>query len=68
MSSQLEDSKEKKVKQLEDYRLESFNKLMGNDWPIDDIVALIESEKSVADLRNLLENGCSKELAIKILL
>lgn len=68
MSSQLEDAKGKKVKELEDYRLESFNKLMGDDWPMDDIVALFESNKSVADLRNLLENGCSKELAIRILL
>lgn len=68
MSSQLEDAKEKKVKELEEYRLESFTKLLGEGWPLDDIVALFDSDKSVAELRNLLENGCSKELAVKILL
>ena len=62
------DKKEREKEQLYNYRLERFIELLGEDWPLDDIVVLMENKIDYHDLRRLLEAGCKKDLAVKILL
>jgi hypothetical protein len=56
---------EDKLKINRHYR---FTKALGEDFPNEDILLLIESEVDYHDLEKLLKRGCSKELSIKILL
>lgn len=62
------DKKQEEVENLFTYKFDCFVKLLGPDWPLDDIHALTESDTYHGDLKSLLDNGCSKELAIRILL
>jgi len=62
------DKKLQEVKEIHGFKFDNFVKLLGPDWPLDDILALVDSEVYHGELKNLLENGCSKELAVKILL
>lgn len=68
MSSTLEDKKEREAKKLFQHKFDSFVKLLGPDWPTDDIRALVYSDVSHHEFENLLKNGCPKKLAIRILL
>jgi hypothetical protein len=56
------------IDEVNSFKFVNFVKILGPDWPLDDIHALIDSEIYHGDLKNLLERGCSKELALKILL
>lgn len=68
MSSTLEDKKEREAKKLFQHKFDNFVKLLGPDWPTDDIRALVYSEVSYHDLESLLQRGCPKQTAISILL
>lgn len=60
--------KEREMEQLKSHRMKQFVKLLGPAWNIDDIMALVDSSASHHDLESLLQNGCPKHLAVKILL
>ena len=62
------DKKTKEVQNIYNYKFDNFVKVLGPDWPLDDIRALIDSDVYYGDLKNLLDSGCSKELAVEILL
>lgn len=62
------DKKQEEAEKLYNFKFDNFTKLLGPDWPVDDIRALAESEIYDGELKDLLENGCSKELAVRILL
>ncbi len=62
------DHKTKEVENIYKFKFDNFVKVLGPDWPLDDIRALIDSDVYYGDLQGMLENGCSKELAIEILL
>lgn len=62
------DRKSKEVENIYNHKFDNYLKILGPDWPLDDIRSLIDSDVYYGDLENLLENGCSKELAVKILL
>lgn len=60
--------KEQELKNIKTWRLKQFVNVLGPEWPIDDILSLVESEVDYHDLENLLEKGWPKHLAIKTLL
>lgn len=62
------DKKEQEVENMYQFKFDNFTKLLGEGWPLDDIHALVNTEVYHGDLKNLLDSGCSKELAVKILL
>lgn len=64
----LSDKKEKEIEQLHDYIFENFSRLLGKDWPLGDIKSLMDANVDHRELKSLLDNGCSKELALRILL
>lgn len=71
MSSKSETVKSKReieAENLHNYTVERFQELLGKNWPLGDIVSLINAEVDYYDLQNLLERGCPKETAIRILL
>lgn len=71
MSSETQEKltkKEQEIERLKNHRMQQFVKLLGPDWNIDDIMALVDSTVSHHDLESLLSNGCPKNLAVKILL
>jgi hypothetical protein len=67
-ASNVSDKKTKEVEDMFQFKFDNFVKLLGPDWPLDDIHALVNSDVYHGDLKDLLESGCSKELAVKILL
>lgn len=62
------DKKQKEVEQRLQFKFDNFVKLLGPDWPLDDIHALANSDVYHGELKDLLDRGCSKELGVKILL
>ncbi len=62
------DKKQQEVEDMYQFKFDNFVKLLGLDWPLDDIHALVNSDVYHGDLKDLLERGCKKETAIKILL
>jgi regulatory protein YycI of two-component signal transduction system YycFG len=67
-SSTNTDKKSRDKDQLYKNKFDNFVKILGPNWPLDDIRALVESDVYHGDLTKFLENGCSKELAVSILL
>lgn len=67
-SKTIEKKLEKDKEELHKFMFSNFSEILGEDWSIDDINALIEAGVSRHDLEKLLQQGCSKELAVKILL
>ncbi len=45
-----------------------FKDILGRDWPKEQINSLVDSTVDYHDLEELVKNGCSPELAIKILI
>lgn len=45
----------------------NFRKLLGDDWPADDIEILVRANVDHHELNKLLKLSCPKELAVKIL-
>ena len=62
------DKKTMETENLYKYKFDNFVRVLGPDWPLDDIHALVESDVWYGDLEKFLEQGCSKENAIRILL
>lgn len=62
------DRKTQEVEAVYNNKFDRFVEILGPDWPLDDIRALVESDVYHGDLKKYLENGCSKELAVSILL
>lgn len=54
--------------QLLRHRKKNFQALLGEDWPEEDVEALVQSEATHHELEDLLKNNCPKDLAIQILL
>jgi hypothetical protein len=61
------DRKGKEKQNMLAFKIDMFVDQLGEDWPLDDIYSMIERGIDWHDLQNLLEAGCEKELAIKIL-
>lgn len=55
-------------KKLYDNRMFRFTEILGSDLSKKEIQKIVESKIDYWDLQNLIDNGCSSELAIKILL
>jgi hypothetical protein len=51
---------------LFEHRRRNFRRLLGDDCENEIIIKLIEEDVDYHELEKLLENGCSKELAVKI--
>lgn len=67
-STDVSDKKTKEVEDMYQFKFDNFVKLLGLEWPLDDIHALVNSDVYHGDLKDLIDRGCSKELSIKILL
>lgn len=59
--------KSKELDNLEQNMRRNFRELLGQDWPADDIEILVRSNVDHHDLKKLINSGCAKEVAIKIL-
>jgi hypothetical protein len=57
----------KELSQLQEHKLYNFVRLLGDEYSIDVLEGLIENQIDYHELENLLEKGCSKDLAIEIL-
>ncbi len=53
---------------LYENRVYRFKDILGREWPKEQINALVDSTVDYHDLEELVKNGCSPELAIKILI
>jgi hypothetical protein len=67
-STNVSDKKTKEVEDMYQFKFDNFVKLLVPYWPLDDIHVLVNSDVYHGDLKNLLDQGCSKELSVKILL
>lgn len=69
MSSEAVEELDKKAREaidLYNFRIEVFERILGKDWPKDDIFSLANSNASYHELEDHLKNGCTKELAVRI--
>ena len=62
------DKKTKEVERIYTHKFDNFVKILGPDWPLDDIRALIDSDVYYGELEDLLKHGCPRDIAIEILL
>ena len=62
------DKKTIEAQNLYKHKFDNFVRILGPDWPLDDIHALVESDVYHGDLENFLKAGCSKKTAVRILL
>ena len=62
------DNKTEEVQRIYDHKFDNYVKILGPNWPLDDIRALIDSDVYYGELEDLLSNGCPKDVAIEILL
>ena len=53
---------------LFEHRRRNFRRLLGDDWEENSIIELISEDIDYHVLEDLLNNGCSKELAVQIIL
>jgi hypothetical protein len=60
------DIKQEELDNLWDNRRYRFRKILGDDWPEDDIEALAKGEIHPSELESLLEKGCPKRTALRI--
>jgi len=62
------DRKQEELDNLRDDRRFKFRKVLGEDWPNDDVEALANGSAHVLELERLLKDGCEPRTAVRILI
>jgi hypothetical protein len=62
------DRKQEELDNLKDDRRFKFRRVLGEDWPSDDIEALANGTTHVLELENLIKKGCEPRTAVRILI
>ena len=65
---QAPDKAELELEKLRENRSYRFKLLLGDDWPEDDIQALVVGPHHPTDLEKLLKAGCPPRTALRILI
>jgi len=62
------DKKQEELENLLENRRYRYRKLLGENWPEDDIEALARGDEHPSKLENLLLGGCPPRTAVRILI